>query len=109
MTRFTRWREGWCLAMEPGLDDAARAIAAYAGDIVVGGGFTRAGGRLSEYWARWGLCAVDFTGDGLVDFGDYLEFLNLFDAADARADLNADGLVDFGDYLEFLNLYNAGC
>lgn len=25
------------------------------------------------------------------------------------ADLNGDGLVDFADYLEFLNLYDAGC
>ena len=54
-------------------------------------------------------CRVDFTGDGVVDFTDYLEFLNLFDAQDPRADLNGDGVIDFGDYLEFLNLYDAGC
>ncbi|MCC6676317.1 MAG: hypothetical protein IT436_04160, partial [Phycisphaerales bacterium] len=51
----------------------------------------------------------DLNGDGLLDFADYLEFLNLFDAQDPRADLNGDGLVDFGDYLEFLNLFNGGC
>ncbi|MCC6675822.1 MAG: right-handed parallel beta-helix repeat-containing protein [Phycisphaerales bacterium] len=54
-------------------------------------------------------CLVDFNGDGMVDFADYLEFLNLYDAADPRADLNGDGLVDFSDYLEFLNLYDGGC
>ncbi|MCC6679168.1 MAG: hypothetical protein IT436_18740 [Phycisphaerales bacterium] len=54
-------------------------------------------------------CAADLTGDGLVDFADYLEFLNLYDAQDPRADFNGDGLVDFSDYLEFLNLYDAGC
>jgi len=54
-------------------------------------------------------CPIDFTGDGLVDFSDYLEFLNLYDAADPRADLTGDGLVDFSDYLEFLNLYDSGC
>lgn len=56
-----------------------------------------------------GVCAVDFNGDGVVDFADYLEFLNLFDARDPRADLNGDGVIDFVDYLEFLNQFEAGC
>jgi len=50
--------------------------------------------------------AIDYNEDGLIDFGDYLEFLNRFDAQDPSADLNGDGLVDFGDYLEFLNLFD---
>jgi len=54
-------------------------------------------------------CRADLNGDGLVDFADYLEFLNLYDAQDPRADFTGDGLVDFSDYLEFLNLYEAGC
>ncbi|MCC6676664.1 MAG: hypothetical protein IT436_05925 [Phycisphaerales bacterium] len=54
-------------------------------------------------------CPADLNGDGLVDFADYLEFLNLYDAGDLRVDFNGDGLVDFADYLEFLNLYDAGC
>ncbi|MCC6675857.1 MAG: hypothetical protein IT436_01815 [Phycisphaerales bacterium] len=54
-------------------------------------------------------CLADLNGDGLVDFADYLEFLNLYDAGDPRVDFNQDGLVDFSDYLEFLNLYDAGC
>ena len=53
--------------------------------------------------------AFDLNGDGFVDFSDYLEFLNLYDAQDPRADFNRDGFVDFTDYLEFLNLYDAGC
>jgi hypothetical protein len=56
-----------------------------------------------------GTCAADLTGDGLVDFADYLDFLNLYDAGDPRVDYNQDGLVDFVDYLEFLNLYELGC
>ncbi|MCC6679117.1 MAG: hypothetical protein IT436_18485 [Phycisphaerales bacterium] len=56
-----------------------------------------------------GYIPGDLNGDGLLDFGDYLQFLNLYDAQDSRADLNGDGLVDFSDYLEFLNLYEAGC
>src|SRR5262249_21195999 len=33
-----------------------------------------------------GVCSADLNGDGLVDFADYLEFLNLFDAGDVRVD-----------------------
>ncbi|MCC6678080.1 MAG: hypothetical protein IT436_13145, partial [Phycisphaerales bacterium] len=58
---------------------------------------------------RVGYVPGDMNGDGLLDFADYLEFLNLYEATDARADLTGDGLVDFGDYLEFLNLLNGGC
>ncbi|MCC6677735.1 MAG: hypothetical protein IT436_11370 [Phycisphaerales bacterium] len=54
-------------------------------------------------------CLADLNGDGVVDFADYLEFLNLYDAGDLRADFNRDGIVDFADYLEFLNHYDAGC
>ncbi|MCC6676212.1 MAG: hypothetical protein IT436_03630 [Phycisphaerales bacterium] len=54
-------------------------------------------------------CPADLNGDGIVDFADYLEFLNLYDAGDLRVDFNGDGIVDFADYLEFLNLYDAGC
>jgi len=54
-------------------------------------------------------CPADLNSDGLVDFSDYLDFLNLYDAGDLAVDFNADGLVDFADYLEFLNLYDAGC
>jgi len=57
----------------------------------------------------WSSCMADLTGDGRVDFTDYLEFLNLYDSGDPAADLNADGYVDFADYLVFLNLYEAGC
>ncbi|MCC6677764.1 MAG: hypothetical protein IT436_11515 [Phycisphaerales bacterium] len=54
-------------------------------------------------------CVVDLNQDGLVDFADYLEFLNRYDTQDPSVDFNQDGLVDFADYLEFLNLYDAGC
>jgi len=54
-------------------------------------------------------CTADLTDDGIVDFADYLEFLNLFDAGDPRVDFTMDGVVDFSDYLEFLNLFDAGC
>ncbi|MCC6677510.1 MAG: hypothetical protein IT436_10230 [Phycisphaerales bacterium] len=50
---------------------------------------------------------ADRTGDGIVDFTDYLDFLNAYDSADPSADYNGDCIVDFADYLEFLNWYNS--
>jgi len=59
---------------------------------------------------RWETeCLVDFNGDRIVDFADYLEFLNLFDAQDLRIDFATDGVIDFADFLQFLNLFDAGC
>ncbi|MCC6676646.1 MAG: hypothetical protein IT436_05835 [Phycisphaerales bacterium] len=55
------------------------------------------------------VCPADINCDGFIDFADYLEFLNRYDAQDPSADLNGDGFVDFIDYLEFLNIYEAGC
>ncbi len=78
--------------------------------LVAAGRFLTAGGLQAGYAATWRLsCCADLNGDGVVDFGDYLEFLNLYEAGDARVDFSADGVIDFGDYLEFLNLYEAGC
>ncbi|MCC6678604.1 MAG: hypothetical protein IT436_15835 [Phycisphaerales bacterium] len=65
--------------------------------------------EIRSAWCSGEVCTADFNCDGLVDFSDYLEFLNLYEASDHRADLNADGMVDFADYLEFLNHYDAGC
>ncbi|MBM4108884.1 MAG: EF-hand domain-containing protein [Phycisphaerae bacterium] len=57
-----------------------------------------------------GACSrADWNEDGVIDFNDFLSFLNTFNAQDLCADLNGDGVVDFNDFLEFLNLYNAGC
>lgn len=72
-------------------------------------GFHPASTPLTSGAAAWSICAPDLNCDALVDFADYLEFLNLFDAQDSHVDFNHDGLVDFSDYLEFLNLFDAGC
>ncbi|MCC6678045.1 MAG: hypothetical protein IT436_12965 [Phycisphaerales bacterium] len=67
----------------------------------------------SSSWRTWvasydNFATIDFNKDCEVDFADYLEFLNLYNAQDPRADLNGDGFVDFADYLEFLNQYDLG-
>lgn len=109
LSRIGMWRADQWTPMDTGMDDSVRAITAYGREIMAGGAFTLAGDRISEYWARWGLCRVDFNSDGLVDFLDFLEFFNFYDTGDPRADINGDGLIDFVDFLEFLNLYEIGC
>ncbi|MCC6676653.1 MAG: hypothetical protein IT436_05870 [Phycisphaerales bacterium] len=83
--------------------DPASAASLPSGDGLAGGG------AMWTFTVEPATCAVDLNGDGVVDFADYLEFLNLYDALDPAVDFNGDGIVDFADYLEFLNLYDAGC
>jgi hypothetical protein len=52
---------------------------------------------------------VDVNGDGRIDVGDFLSFVSLFAAADARADFTGDGHVNISDFLAFLNAFAAGC
>lgn len=55
------------------------------------------------------LCPVDINNDGIVNTQDMLEFLNLWSAADPRADWNNDGTVNTQDVLAYLNSWAAGC
>jgi len=65
-------------------------------------------------------CPADLTGpggepDGVLDSNDFFEYLNLFAAGDAAADLTGapdggpDGVIDANDFFEYLNLFAAGC
>lgn len=47
----------------------------------------------------------DFTGDGVVDFQDFLQFASAFGSTQAAFDLNDDGKVDFQDFLEFASVF----
>jgi hypothetical protein len=55
------------------------------------------------------FCPGDINRDGVTDFSDLLDYLNLYNGQARCADLNGDGVVDFSDLLEYLNLYNSGC
>jgi len=55
------------------------------------------------------VCTADANLDGVVDFTDFLIYLDLYVAGDPLADLDDDAAVDFNDFLQYLNLYNAGC
>ena len=54
---------------------------------------------------------ADFSGDGLVDFADFLLFVQQYGLSrgderyDVRYDLDRDGTIGFGDFLIFANAY----
>ncbi len=54
-------------------------------------------------------CTADFNGDSIVDFFDYLDFVDAFSGSMTSSDFNADGVIDFFDYLDFVDAFSAGC
>lgn len=96
-------------------NDLSGELTDYVGAFWFGGGACPTTPYASFWMTMYGVAGgggggcstIDYNQDGLIDFGDYLEFLNRYDALDLSADLNGDGLVDFGDYLEFLNFYDS--
>ncbi len=54
-------------------------------------------------------CRADFNFDGVVDFFDYLDFVDAFAEDNMNADFNYDGIVDFFDYLDFVDAFSEGC
>ncbi len=54
-------------------------------------------------------CPSDFNGDSVVDFFDYLDFVDAFSSNMSAADFNGDGTIDFFDYLDFVDAFSAGC
>ena len=48
---------------------------------------------------------ADYNADGVVDFFDYLDFVNDFSANMLDAYFNEDGVIDFFDYLDFVEAF----
>lgn len=104
------------------MDDEGGALAQYR-DGVTGpagqgfvvqarGDFSDAAEKIRDAVGRIGgapNCGGDLSRDGVVDFGDYLAFLEMYTSNDCQADLNADCQVGFEDYLEFLMHFDQGC
>ncbi len=55
------------------------------------------------------ICPADFNQDGILDFFDYLDFLDAFANNLPNADFNNDAIIDFFDYLDFVNAFSTGC
>ncbi len=66
------------------------------------------GGDVSLYGEDT-VCSADFNGDGVVDFFDYLDFVQAFADEDPTADFNGDTVIDFFDYLDFVQVFAEGC
>lgn len=49
---------------------------------------------------------ADYNSDTVVDFFDYLDFVNDFSNQTGGADFNNDGIIDFFDYLDFLVIFS---
>jgi hypothetical protein len=91
--------------------------------LVAGGYFSTAGGRPANRIAFWGCrlppecpatsvtaCSrADRDGNTVIDFNDFIAFVNDFSPQHPCADINADGMVDYDDFLPFLSLYTLGC
>jgi hypothetical protein len=54
-------------------------------------------------------CYPDFTGDGVLDLFDFLDYVNAFNAGEDRADCDQEGGLDLFDFLCFTNAFNEGC
>lgn len=54
-------------------------------------------------------CAADINGDGVVDFFDFIAWLDLVGLPWSRGDLNGDGQTDFLDLLIMLEAINMQC
>ncbi len=63
----------------------------------------------SAYLFNLDACAADLNNDGVLDFFDVLEYLNLFAAGDMQADFVNDGVLDFFDVQAYFNLFGLGC
>ena len=62
-----------------------------------------------NYVALLILCPADFNEDGVVDFFDYLDFVDAFSGNLPTADFNRDSVIDFFDYLDYVDVFSSGC
>jgi hypothetical protein len=54
-------------------------------------------------------CPADLSGNGEIDFYDFLAFYNCFDTTAPCADIDDNPGTDFLDFLTFFNSFDAGC
>ncbi|MDA0709906.1 MAG: DUF1501 domain-containing protein [bacterium] len=51
------------------------------------------------------LDKVDFTGDGKLDFSDFIAFARAYGGTESKFDLDGDGTVGFSDFLTFADAF----
>ena len=87
------------------------ALHSFRGELVAGGDFLFAGGRVSVGWARWGCegCYPDCNADGALTVQDFGCFQTGFFLNDPYADCNTDGALTIADFGCFQTRFVAGC
>ncbi len=81
-----------------------------AGFLISGSTYRYSEVGAAEPGSRFGNpCLPDFNDDGVLDFFDYLDFVDAFSANNPSADFNGDSSIDFFDYLDFVDAYSSGC
>lgn len=82
-------------------------------DLVVGGDFLTASGKVSAYLARFGCptpsCYADCDGSKILDIDDFVCFQTLYASADPQADCDESGDLDIDDFICFQTLFAIGC
>ncbi len=128
---IARWDGDEWRPFGQGMNNRVLALASWDPDgpgplpdqLVAGGYFSTAGGRPANRIAFWGCrlppecpatsvtaCSrADRDGNTVIDFNDFIAFVNDFSPQHPCADINADGMVDYDDFLHFLSLYTLGC
>ncbi len=66
-------------------------------------------GNATSNAAILNVCHADFNCDGSLDFFDYDDFVNAFEAGTPSADFNGDTAIDFFDYDDFVTAFETGC
>ena len=51
------------------------------------------------------LDKVDFTGDGKLDFADFIDFARAYGSNNSKFDIDGDGTVGFSDFLTFADAF----
>lgn len=51
------------------------------------------------------LSQADHSGNGIIDFPDFIAFAQAFGTGDARFDFNQDGIVNFPDFITFAQIF----
>ena len=104
--RGTTWRQLATTGPAPRVHCALAFDEARNQFVLFGGGGSQGG--LRDTWV-WTECHADFNCDGVVDFFDYLDFVDVFSSSASAADFNGDGTIDFFDYLDFVDQFSTGC
>jgi hypothetical protein len=115
---IARWDGNAWHAFDSGITEYSfgygAALAEHDGALFVSGLFTRAGERVTAYWARWmPSLSGDVNIDGDVDIADLYDLLSHYgmsqDATPRDGDTDADGDVDLADLANLLGAFGATC